>query len=267
MSVTPESVVHLTGAKETLLYPLYARTVDYRSPRPILGDGWAPEVFDRLDGYSRLRVRLLGHDHGLVLRARRLDIWTRAFLAKYPDATVLSLGSGLDSRAFRLDVPETTQWYDVDFPEVVELRERLYPRRQNHHLIGSSVTEAGWLAQVLVTGRPVLMIAEGLVMYLGGEHLRRLLARVSERFTYGEMIFDLLGMPQWMVRNRYDMWACRDPHELERENPRLTLLEDAPVLADHRLIPSPLFRSFYALVDAIPSMRTGIWPLRFRFER
>ena len=102
----------------------------------------------------------------MVLRASRLDAWVHGFLAKHPDATVLSLGCGLDSCAFRLDVPDTVQWYDVDYQDVVELRRCLYPQRVNYHLIGSSVTEPGWLDEVPVTGGPVLVVAEGPLMYL-----------------------------------------------------------------------------------------------------
>ncbi|MQA80416.1 MAG: class I SAM-dependent methyltransferase [Streptosporangiales bacterium] len=258
--------VHLSGVKETLLFTLGCKALDYRSPESILGDKWSADVLDRIDGYNRLKVRLMSSDASIVVRANRLDTWTRAFLARHPDATVLQLGCGLDSRAFRLDVPDTAPWYDVDFPDVVELRRRLYPRRDNYHLVGSSVTELGWLDEVPVTGRPVLVVAEGLLMYLSGGDVERLLARVTERFAYGEMVFDVLGMPAWMVRLApYDMWGCPDPHELERINPRLTLLEDAPVAAEYRRIPSPAFRLFTGLANMIPQLRTALWPLRFRF--
>lgn len=195
-------------------------------------------MLDRIDGYHRLKVRLMSSDPSILLRASRLDTWVRSLLARHPDATVLSLGCGLDSRAFRLDVPATVQWYDVDYPDVVELRRRLYPQRD----------------------------ADGLVMYLSRDDVERLLARVTERFAYGEMVFDVLGMPAWLAKmTPYDMWGCPDPRELERMNPRLTLLEDVPVAAEYRRIPTPVFRAFTGLCNLVPHLRTALWPLRFRF--
>lgn len=258
--------VQLSGVKETLLFTLGCKAVDYRSREPILGDRWAADVLDRIDGYHRLKVRLMSSDPSILLRASRLDTWVRSFLARHPDATVLSLGCGLDSRAFRLDVPAAVQWYDVDYPDVVELRRRLYPQRDNYHLVGSSVTETGWLDEIPVADGPVLVVAEGLLMYLTRDDVERLLARVTERFAYGEMVFDVLGMPAWLAKmTPYDMWGCPDPHELERLNQRLTLLEDVPVAAEYRRIPTPLFRAFTGLCNLVPHLRTALWPLRFRF--
>ena len=45
-----------------------------------------------------------------------------AILADHPDATVLHVGCGMDSRVFRVDPPATVQWFDVDYPDVIELR-------------------------------------------------------------------------------------------------------------------------------------------------
>ena len=263
----PETV-RLTGVKETLLFTLYMRALDYRSRRPVLGDRWAVEVLDRIAGYNRLKVKLFarGDRHLMVLRASRLDAWVHGFLARHPDATVLSLGCGLDSRAFRLDVPDTVQWYDVDYPDVVELRRRLFPQRGNYHLIGSSVTEPGWLDEVPVTGGPVLVVAEGLLMYLTGDDVERLLARITHRFGHGELVFDVIGLSQRLANlSPYDLWACPDPHELERMNPRLTLLEAAPVVAEYRRIAAPVFRILFGLVNMFPQTRNNIWPLRYRF--
>jgi O-methyltransferase len=271
-SVAPETehveTVRLTGVEETLLFTLAMRALDARSSRPVLGDPWAVEVLDRIAGYHRLKVRLLatGYRHLMVLRARRLDAWAQDFLTEHPDATVLSLGCGLDSRAFRLDVPDTVQWYDIDYPDVVALRRRLYPQRDNLHLIGSSVTEPGWLDEVPVTGGPVLVVAEGLLMYLTGDDVRCLLARITHRFDHGELVFDVIGLSQRLTDlSPYRMWACPDPHELERANPRLTLLEQAPVLADYRRISSPVPRVLFGLVSLVPQLRNDICPLRYRF--
>ncbi|MGK5558782.1 class I SAM-dependent methyltransferase [Actinomadura kijaniata] len=60
----------------------------------------------------------------MALRARRLDDWCAAFLGRHPDAVVLHLGCGLDSRVFRLDPGPSVSWFDVDLPNVVDLRDR-----------------------------------------------------------------------------------------------------------------------------------------------
>jgi O-methyltransferase involved in polyketide biosynthesis len=129
-----------------------------------------------------------------LLRARRLDNWAREFLARHPDASVLHLGCGLDSRAFRLDVPERVRWCDLDFPDVIELRRRLYPERAGYRLLASSATDPGWLDEIPVD-RPSLTIAEGVLPYLTEVEVRQLLVRLTDRLPSGELIFDGVAGP------------------------------------------------------------------------
>ncbi len=54
--------------------------------------------------------------------AATFDLLMTRYLADHPDATVLHLGCGMDSRVFRVDPPVSVQWYDVDYPDVIDLR-------------------------------------------------------------------------------------------------------------------------------------------------
>jgi O-methyltransferase involved in polyketide biosynthesis len=255
----------LSRVEETMLFTLYGRALDARSASPVLGDRWADDVLRRL-GPVGAKVRLTAADRYLtVLRARRMDGWTRAFLARHPDATVLQLACGLDSRAFRVDVPAGVRWFDVDLPEVVAIRRGLYPARAGYTTIAASVTGDGWLDQV-PTDRPTLVVAEGLLMYLAEDDVDRLLERLSGRIPRGELVFDVL--PPSIARLAriagYTLWGLADPHELERRHPRLTLVEDAPVVADHDLIPLPPYRVAYRLLNRVPVVRDTLRPLRYR---
>src|SRR5215207_3942323 len=118
-----------TPLEDSLFLTLYARARDHRRPRPVLGDAMADQIVRTLDyDYGQLRI-----DTNLILsvalRAKKLDQVASDFLARHPDAVGLDLGAGLDTRAARLDVPSTVDWYDVDFPAVAAARERLIPAR------------------------------------------------------------------------------------------------------------------------------------------
>ena len=56
-------------------------------------------------------------------------------------------------------------------------------------MIGSSVTEPGWLDEIPVD-RPVLVVAEGLVMYLSEKEVIALFSKITEKFPSGQFIFD-----------------------------------------------------------------------------
>ncbi|MEU7858955.1 class I SAM-dependent methyltransferase [Nonomuraea sp. NPDC049141] len=257
--------VELTGAKETLLYTLYFRALDSRSARPILDDPWAADTLARLD-YNRFKIKMAAGDRYLgLLRARRLDTWTRQYLAGHPDAAVLHLGCGLDSRVLRIDPPAGVEWIDVDFPEVIDLRGRLYPERDHYRMIASSVTEPGWLESI-PTGRPVLVIAEGLLMYLMGPDVRQLLVRLAERVPHGELAFDAIA-PWLAAFSRTLGWklsSLADPHEPERWTGGLTLLDRVPVLSDLELIAAPHYRLTLQVLTRMAWIRNAMSLFRYR---
>jgi O-methyltransferase involved in polyketide biosynthesis len=57
-------------------------------------------------------------------------------------------------------------------------------------MIPSSVTNLGWVDSISSQGRPVLVIAEGLLMYLKEEEARALILKLQGTFPECEMVFD-----------------------------------------------------------------------------
>ncbi|MFI9046369.1 class I SAM-dependent methyltransferase [Streptomyces sp. NPDC053427] len=186
---TPQAKVRLTEEKETLLATLYGRAVDSRAKKPILGDTTAADTVRKLDyDFTKLRMGA-GDAAGVALRARQLDVWTAGFLDAHEEATVVHLGCGLDTRVHRLDPGPGVRWYDIDYPEVIALRKRLYPERAGCTMIPSSVTDPAWTAQ-LPSDRPAIIVAEGLLMYLTEEDGTALLRRLMAHVPSGELAFD-----------------------------------------------------------------------------
>src|SRR5690606_36944794 len=101
----------------------------------------------------------------LCLRAKKLDTYTRNFIAQHPECVIIHLGCGLDSRCMRVPHPHAI-WYDLDLPPVIDLRRKFYEETSTYHLIASSATDLAWINLISVQDRPTLIIAEGLLMYL-----------------------------------------------------------------------------------------------------
>ncbi|WP_430332612.1 class I SAM-dependent methyltransferase [Rhodococcus sp. ACT016] len=242
----------------TNLCTLYLRACESRSPAPILGDDAAAEAVGRIDyDWARMRrsVRPGFSQYLVAMRAEQLDDWSVDFLSRHPDAVVVHLGCGMDTRAFRVHPPATVQWFDVDQPNVIGLRRRLYDDRAGYRTIGASVTDEAWLDDI-PTDRPILMVAEGLLMYLTEPEVRALLQRLTDRFGSGELVFDTLSAMGPRLSKMFTKgivkWGIRDAHEMERWNPRLRLLARGPVGARFERIPSKQVRLLWRLVNATP---------------
>ena len=226
--------VHLTQEKETLLLALYSRARESRAKDPLLRDPMAEEAVERID-YDFEQTRP-GYVEALqvVLRARQLDLWTADYLAGHPEATVLYLGCGLDSRVYRIDPPPGVRWFDVDYPEVIALRQKLYPGRAGYHMLGSSVTAPGWLDAV-PGDRPAWIVAKGLTYYLSAGNVKTLLNRLTGHFPAGELAFDAVGrLGARLAANNARIratgaaigWWLDDPHDIRQLDPKLELVTE-----------------------------------------
>lgn len=266
--------VNLTGARETLLLTLYGKALESRLPHSLLEDRFADEAVRKIDyDFSRLKVDCnLGI--GLAMRAKTLDVHVQDFFARNPDAIVLHLGCGLDARIFRVDPPEGVDWFDVDYPDVIALRRRLYPTRQHYHLIASSVTEPDWLAEV-PRNRPAMVVAEGLTPYLAAEEGPRLFSRLVSHLASGELMFDAYSQfglkllrlnPSVRATGAEVHWAIEDPHELERAVPKLRFVEDISAYKpEHAARMGRVAKLFVRLWKYIPALRKIGRLLRYRF--
>ncbi|MGP4015446.1 class I SAM-dependent methyltransferase [Saccharopolyspora sp. 5N708] len=269
--------IRLTGAQQTLLGPLYARALDSRRPDPVLGDETANQLLDRIDFNFRSLHLGSGDLITVTMRAKQLDDWVAEYLAEHPDAVVLHLACGLDSRAFRLKVPAGVHWYDVDMPDVIELRNRLYPEQpENYRTIATSVTERDWLEEIPM-GRPTLVVAEGLVMYLTEADGLDLLRRLVERFEVGEMMFDA-ALPWTVPAARFSWflqrtgarfhWGIGDPHTVELHVPGLRLRQELPLLDLPGVAKlEPANRAIAKVMHAIPPVRNALRLLRYSFAK
>jgi O-methyltransferase involved in polyketide biosynthesis len=263
----------LDPIQETLLLTLYARALDGRSDRPILGDTRSADLADLIDyDFAKLDVK-----PGLVcstaLRARRIDEAVMNFAADNPNGIVLDLGCGLDTRIFRCDPPPGVTWFDVDFPEVIAIRERLLPSRSEH--IGADLTENGWHT-ALPEDRPAMIVAEGVLPFMPGDSFQRMLRALTAHFATGELVLNgYTRFAAWAMKYHPTIKAIGitaaqgfdDPHEPETWEAGLTLAEEllltrAPEVA---AFPQPLRALTRAVGLSTGLSRQGTRMLRYRF--
>jgi O-methyltransferase involved in polyketide biosynthesis len=229
--MTTSVKVTLTPEQETLLITLYAKA---QPDNPLFFDPMAQEILNQVD-YDFTRLHVPFKTTVLVCqRAKKMDIVTRDFLDEHPGGVVLQLGCGLDSRFLRLD-DGRVDWYDLDMPPVVELRHKFFAETEHYHMIATSVTDLEWVDKIAAGGRAVLVVAEGLLMYLSEADVRRLVLRLHEAFPGCRLIADVFSRlaarsatshPSLKYTGATLGWGIDDPYELETWTPGIRLLEE-----------------------------------------
>jgi len=184
----------LSGVAETMLLTLYLRAMESQRPDALIKDEKAVELVTQMSyDFGRMRPLHLSEANKLViiLRNREFDRYARDFLARHPDAVVVHIGCGLDSRFERVDNGQV-EWYDLDLPDVIELHRKLIGGEgERYHLLGCSVLDNAWLEAVSAHGqRPFLFLAEGVFMYFEGAQVKSLVLTLRDRFPGAELAFD-----------------------------------------------------------------------------
>ena len=176
----------MNSVNKTLYIPLYGKA--YVSRRGMFLEDrkaeeiWAAEGFP-LKGKSK--SKWLAFYMGI--RSAVFDDWTRQQLEENPDAVVLHLGCGMDSRCLRVDAG-SHRWYDVDFPEVIAERKRYYAESPDYKMIAGDVREDRWLKGISET-KCAVVVMEGISMYITADERKGLLENLSRHF---EKIFLLV---------------------------------------------------------------------------
>jgi len=245
---------NLDGVAKTLLIPLYYRAIESQRPDALLRDERAVAIVAQLGEDAFARIKQVKTDEadraGLILRDREFDRYAQDFLARCPEAVVVQIGCGLDSRFERVDNGQV-EWYDLDLPDVIELRRRLIGgERERYHLLACSVFDSGWLDAVGVhRPRPFLFLAEGVLIYFTEPQVKGLLLTLQTHFPGAELVFDAYSpLLVWMnnlrvarakIGARYQ-WAMKRGKDLEKWGDGIRLLDEwfyldryEPRLASH----------------------------------
>lgn len=232
MIIVKEKIT-LSKEKETLLIPLYCKAKESKKENPIITDSKALEIINNIDyNFSELKVPNKTCIT-LNIRAKKIDEYVVNFINKKEKNTIIHLGCGLDNRIGRIN-KNVCNWYDLDFEGVIKLRKDFYNKKENYHFISSSVTDHSWVNNVDVYGN-VLIIAEGLLMYLKEDEVKNLFQVFNDKFSKAKIIFDAYS--KYTVKNISKhasvkktgaeiFWGIDDPHIIENWNDDYKLIEE-----------------------------------------
>lgn len=189
--------ITLTGVNETMLVPLYARAQESKRKNPNFVDETAVRVVNSLNyDFSKCNQKM--NIWGCCARTTIFDRLAKEFIQKYPDCIVINLGCGLDDRFSRVDNGKLN-WYNVEFQNVLEIREQFIPPHKKVTNIASSALDFRWVKKVDKKD-DVLVIAEGLLMYFTKYEVINLFHELSLKFKNVTILAEL--MTNFMIKNQ-----------------------------------------------------------------
>ncbi|MFJ2699298.1 class I SAM-dependent methyltransferase [Streptomyces rochei] len=156
----------------------------------------------------------------------------------------------MNTRHERLDNGRV-RWFDLDLPDVIELRGHFFADTARRTMLAASVTDDAWAADVASRAEgPYLFVAEAVLPYLHESDVRRAVDLLCDRFPGSLPALDTAGPGFFDTQEEHDalskvaarmQWYCPDPAGLADWRPGVH------VVASHTLtsLPGPL-------VDELP---------------
>ena len=196
--MTSNAIRNVSG---TAFFIAQFRAMEAAHEPPLFRDPWAAqlagtrglEIMQQLTGSERIAWVV-------SIRTAELDRMILEALARDGYDTVVSLGAGLDTRPFRLDLPEGLRWIDVDKREIIDYKRRILddsrPRCRWETVIADLSDQdvrVRTFADLAANSRRSLVLSEGLLEYLSEEAVRQLARELRAWPVFQSWLLNLYG--------------------------------------------------------------------------
>ena len=222
----------MNNINKTLYIPLYAKS--YASKKGLfLKDKKAEEIWEKegflLKGKSKSKYLA----YFLGIRSAVFDSLVNLKLKENPNAVVIHLGCGLDSRVLRINA-NYKKWYDVDFDSVINERKRYYSESDNYKMIFGDAKDCLFLNDI-EKSEFAIVIMEGVSMYLTTQEMQNLFNCLRLHFNKLVVLVDCystFSAKMSKIKNPINdvgvtkVYGIDDPLEYQTENLKFYMQHD-----------------------------------------
>ena len=201
----------------------------------------------------------------MIVRTAVMDEIILRLTREHRVRTVVNLAAGLDTRAYRLELPRTLRWFHVDLPDMLAYtRDHLRDERPVCSLeyVAADLRDPSARASVLdrahAAGGPALAIAEGLLIYLPPEQVDALGRDLAARPAFRHWLIDLAA-PE-MLRRLRKTWA---PYLAAGNAPMLFAPADGTGFFEASGWRESEYRSMWSEATRLNRTMKGAWLWRF----
>ena len=186
--------IEKNSVQETLIIPLYARKVCSELYPSLYCDETANRLIDQIDydfsDATKNSHALMQRFGSLEVAMRQNDIAfeIRDYLNSHPKAAVVNLGCGLDATGRACD-NSICKIYNLDFPDVIAVRNELLPVGDREKNIPCNLNERSWFDEIDASDGAIFF-ASGVFYYFLSEQVRDLVRAMTDVFPDCVLVFD-----------------------------------------------------------------------------
>ena len=249
--------VNVTGVPETMIQTLYARAKETKKQNAKIKDGIAVELVEKLDYDFSKADKDNAMTYGVIARTIVLDRMVKQYLEKHENTVVVNLACGLDTRCYRMK-GKYLRWYNVDLPETMKIRRQFLTETDPIYQIAKSAMDDSYVDDVDYRGENVLVIIEGLTMYLCEKDIRKMFSIIERSFQKVTVMVET--MSPFVVKhvreksiegsNAKFIWGVKNGTELQKIVPKLSTSQEVSLVEGMKE-----FMPVYCVIGKIPAVR------------
>jgi O-methyltransferase involved in polyketide biosynthesis len=263
-----------SDVEQTLFIPLLGKAYENKKKFPILTDTKSIEIIENLDFDIK---PLLNSGIGNIffcLRTKIIDNFVEKYIDKNKTNIILHLGCGLDSRCERIPV-NNVDWYDIDFPDVINVRRKFYAENKNYHLISSSITKNEWLNTIPKGNYNYIVVSEGVFQYLKENEIKELLISIKNDIGKYTLIIDAINkLSLKLSKNDKSIkntgvtlyWGIDSPKEITKWGNGIKLIKEQYLSFEGIKGGNILIKILLTIVNKIPKLKGHFRILIFGIE-
>ena len=174
--------VDVKGVPETMIQTLYARAKETSKENPKIKDETAVSIVKQLDYDFSKAEQDRTMSLGVIARTIVLDKMVEEYLNSHKDTIVINIACGLDTRCYRMK-GKYVRWYNLDLPETMNIRKLFLKETGPIYQIAKSAMDETYIEDIQYNGKNVLIIIEGLTMYLSENDIKKIFSIIDFKNT------------------------------------------------------------------------------------
>ena len=186
----------IRDVSDTALWVAMYRAQESERPDALFYDPYARELAGERGVKILEQIRMPGWP--IVVRTQVLDELILQAVEEDGFDTVLNLAAGLDTRPYRLALPAALRWVEADLPPMIEYKKQMlkdakcFCRLERHAVdLADATARRALFAKVGAAAQKVLVVTEGLLIYLDDAEVKALAADLHQPAAFKRWLLDI----------------------------------------------------------------------------
>jgi len=174
--------IRINNVSDTSLWVAYYRAKETERPDALFHDPLAKVLVGERGKKIAAHMKTVGRytEWSVITRTLIIDDYIQTLIGEGID-TVINLGAGLDTRPYRMNLPSSLRWIEVDYPNIIDHKNKLLESEISHCQLKRVALDLAddekrkqFLSQEASQAKKALVLTEGVIPYLSEKQVSSL---------------------------------------------------------------------------------------------